>query len=52
MAGLFTYEFDGEIYGTSGEFLNTLAHEYKVGNKEDVITTLENYGFDRSDIGV
>lgn len=52
MAGLFVYEFGGEIYRSSGEFLDTLAHEYKVGDKENVITTLENYGFDRGDIGV
>jgi hypothetical protein len=45
------YEFGGEIYETAGEFLAALAHEYKVGDQELVVTTLEDYGFDLSDIG-
>ncbi|MBI3888995.1 hypothetical protein HY312_00240 [Candidatus Saccharibacteria bacterium] len=45
------YEFEGIIYENSGEFLDVLAHEYKTGDKEVVITLLEDYGFDRSDIG-
>ncbi|AKM79975.1 MAG: hypothetical protein UW38_C0001G0106 [Candidatus Saccharibacteria bacterium GW2011_GWC2_44_17] len=45
------YEFGGEIYENSGEFLDALAHEYKVGDQEAVIDVLEQYGFERSDIG-
>ena len=45
------YEFGGEIYENSGEFLVALAHEYKVGDQETVIDVLEQYGFERSDIG-
>lgn len=52
MSGLSVYEFGGEIYENSGEFLDALAHEYKMGDKELVVTTLEDYGFNLSDIGV
>lgn len=45
------YEFEGIIYENSGEFLDVLAHAYKTGNKEQVIDLIEDYGFDRSDIG-
>ena len=45
------YEFEGEIFETSGELLDALAHQYKVGDKELVVTTLEDYGFDLADIG-
>ncbi len=46
------YEFGGIIYSNVGEFLDALAHEYKVGDKELVITTLEDYGLSLADIGV
>lgn len=46
------YEFGGEIYENAGTFLDALAHEYKTGDKELVVTTLEDYGFDLGDIGV
>lgn len=46
------YEFNGELYEKSGDFLTALAHEYKVGDKEQVVTVLEDYGFDLADIGV
>ncbi len=46
------YEFDGELFETVGAFLQSLAHEYKVGDSELVVSTLEDYGFDLSDIGV
>jgi hypothetical protein len=45
------YEFGGEIYESAGEFLQVLSHEFKVGDKELVVTTLEDYGFDLNDIG-
>ena len=45
------YEFYGEMYENSGEFLDTLAHEYRVGDRDAVISTIEDYGFDRGDIG-
>jgi hypothetical protein len=46
------YEFGGIIYSNIGEFLDALAHEYKVGDKELVIATLEDYGLSLADIGV
>lgn len=46
------YEFDGELFENVGDFLQSLAHEYKVGDSELVVSTLEDYGFDLSDIGV
>lgn len=46
------YEFGGELFTSEGEFLDVLAHEYKIGDKELVVDTLEKYGFALSDIGV
>lgn len=46
------YEFDGVLYNTEGEFLDALAHEYKHGDSNLVVETLENYGFTIADIGV
>lgn len=46
------YEFSGEIFENAGQFLDALGHEYKVGDKEEVVTKLEDYGFDLADIGV
>jgi hypothetical protein len=46
------YEFDGELFQSTGEFLSALAHAYKTGDKEDVVDTLEQYGFELGDIGV
>ncbi len=45
------YEFGGIIYENAGEFLDVLAHEYRIGDKELVVATLEEYGFDLADIG-
>ena len=46
------YEFEGNLYVTVGEFLDALAHEYRVGDKDLVVDTLEEYGFTLSDINV
>ncbi len=46
------YEFDGVLYNTEGEFLDALAHEYKNGDSNLVVETLENFGFALSDINV
>lgn len=46
------YEFDGEIFETVGEFLQALAHEYKVGDRNLVLSALDDYGFELTDIGV
>lgn len=46
------YEFEGQLYQTEGDFLDALAHEYRVGDKELVVDTLENYGYTLSDINV
>lgn len=46
------FEFDGQLFDTEGEFLDALAHEYKVGDKELVVDTLEDYGYSLADIRV
>lgn len=46
------YEFDGQLYDTAGEFLDALAHEYKTGDRNAVVDTLEKYGFSLSDLNV
>lgn len=46
------YEFEGELYGSVGEFLDALAHEYKTGDREAVVDALEEYGFSLSDLSV
>lgn len=46
------FEFDGQLFNNEGEFLDALAHEYKVGDKELVVDALESYGYALSDIGV
>lgn len=44
------YELDGELFTTVGEFLDAAAHEYKHGDRDLAIQTLEDYGFSLSDI--
>lgn len=46
------YEFEGQLYTTEGEFLGALAHEYRTGDQELVVDTLENCGYSLSDINV
>ena len=46
------YELNGEIFESIGEFLTAMAHEYKTGGKDIVLTKLEEYGFDLSDLSV
>lgn len=46
------YELNGEIYEHVGEFLEALAHEYKMGDRDLVIQKLDEYGFDMTDLGV
>jgi hypothetical protein len=46
------YEFDGQLFTTIGEFLDALSHEYRIGDKEEVVDALERYGFSLSDITV
>ena len=46
------YEFDGQLFESTGEFLEALAHEYKVGDHEAVVDALEQYGFSLSDLNV
>ena len=47
-----TYEFDGQVFETTGELLDALAHEYKTGDKEAAVDALETYGFSISDLNV
>lgn len=46
------YEFDGQLFTTVGEFLDATAHEYKHGDQDLAVQTLEDYGFTLSDINV
>lgn len=46
------YEFDGQLYASEGEFLDALAHEYKTGDRQLVVDTLEAFGFSLSDLNV
>lgn len=46
------FEFDGQLFDNEGEFLDALAHEYKTGDKDLVVSTLEDYGYSLADIGV
>ena len=46
------YEFDGDLFTSVGEFLKAVAHEYRTGDRDLAVTTLEDYGFDISDLGV
>lgn len=52
MESMGVYEFDGTLYQTVGEFLDALAHEYKTGDKDLVLSSLDDYGFALEDIGV
>lgn len=44
------YQLQGEIYESLGEFLSALAHEYRTGDRDLVLSTLDEYGLDLSDI--
>ncbi len=46
------YELDGQLFTTVGEFLDATAHEYKHGDQDLAVQTLEDYGFSVSDINV
>lgn len=46
------FEFDGQLFNNTGEFLDALAHEYKTGDKELVVDTLEKFGFTLADLHV
>lgn len=46
------YEFDGQLFDNEGEFLDAIAHAYRVGDQDLALSTLEDYGFSLSDIGV
>lgn len=44
------YEMDGQLFTSVGEFLDAAGHEYKHGDKDLAVQTLEDYGFSLSDI--
>ena len=44
------YELDGQLFTNVGEFLDAISHEYKHGDKDLAVQTLEDYGFSLSDI--
>lgn len=46
------FEFDGRLFNNVEEFLEAVAHEYKSGDRDLALSTLEDYGFALSDLGV
>lgn len=46
------YEFDGELFTSVEAFLEALAHAYRIGDKDLALSTLDEYGFELSDLGV
>lgn len=46
------YELNGEVFTSVGLYLEALAHEYKTGDGELVLTKLEENGFTLADLGV
>lgn len=44
------YELDGQLFTNVGEFLDAVSHEYKNGDRDLAVQTLEDYGFSTSDI--
>lgn len=48
--GIRIYQLQGEVYESLGEFLSALAHEYRTGDRDLVLSTLDDYGLDLSDI--
>lgn len=46
------YELGGELFTNAGEYLDAVAHEYKHGDKDQALTSLEDYGFTLSDLNV
>ena len=44
------YELDGQLFTNVGEFLDAVSHEYKHGDKDLAVQTLEDYGFSLSDV--
>lgn len=44
------YELDGQLFTTVGEFLDAVSHEYKHGDTDLAVQTLEDYGFSATDI--
>ncbi len=44
------YELDGQLFTNVGEFLDAVSHEYRQGDKDLAVQTLEDYGFSVSDI--
>jgi len=46
------YEFEGDLYQSVEAFLEAVAHAYKTGDRSLAVSSLEDYGFDLSDIGV
>jgi hypothetical protein len=46
------YEFDGTQFNNVEEYLEAVAHEYKNGDKDLALSSLDDYGFSLSDLGV
>lgn len=46
------YEFDGQLFVSVEAFLEAIAHEYKIGDRDLALSALDDYGFELSDLGV
>lgn len=46
------YEFDGQLFTSVETFLEAIAHAYKTGDTDLALSTLDEYGFELSDLGV
>ncbi|MBC7746772.1 hypothetical protein H7Y40_02190 [Pedobacter sp.] len=46
------YELNGEVFTSVELYLEALAHEYKTGDSELVLTKLDDDGLALSDLGV
>lgn len=46
------FEFNGELFENEVDFLEAVKKEYQVGDQQLALDTLEEYGFDLSDLQV
>lgn len=44
------FEFNGELFESEIDLLDALRAEYETGDQQLVLDTLEEYGFDLSDL--
>ena len=44
------FEFNGELFENEVDLLDALKKEYEIGDRQLVLDTLEEHGFDLSDL--